>query len=274
MLDSKNHINSENGFLIRYVRSDTEYFRPHKHNYFEIFMVVKGPVRHIINGAEQVLSEGDILFIRDYDEHEYVCADNQYFEFLNVAISPELLRCVLDYLGDDFSISEIMNYKLPPVVSLLPKKREKIFYSLTELDQNNPCVARLKIKNILVDLFVNCFFDYHEKTDDIPKWLEAVYEKMKNPKYFIKGAKEMYCLSGKSREHLTRCMSRFYGKTPAEYINDLRLEYSAGLLRASNLPVVDICFACGFENLSWFYKQFSKKFGETPSKYRKKCNVR
>ena len=33
MLDAKDHVDAQSGCLCRYVRSDTEYFRPHNHNY-------------------------------------------------------------------------------------------------------------------------------------------------------------------------------------------------------------------------------------------------
>ena len=50
MLDAKDHVDAQSGCLCRYVRSDTEYFRPHNHNYYELFLVLKGDVCHIING--------------------------------------------------------------------------------------------------------------------------------------------------------------------------------------------------------------------------------
>jgi len=79
----------------------------------------------------------------------------------------------------------------------------------------------------------------------------------------------MYEISGKTREHLTRKLKAYYNITPTEFVNELKLEYCANLLLTSNLPVVDVCYSCGFENLSWFYKIFRKKYGITPSKYRK-----
>lgn len=36
----------------------------------------------------------------------------------------------------------------------------------------------------------------------------------------------------------------------------------------SNLAVTVICYECGFENLSWFYKRFIARFGMPPKKYR------
>lgn len=271
MLQEQYHVDCENGFLCRYVRSNTEKFIPHYHDYYEIFMVVKGPLLHIINSKKQVLNDGNLLFIRDFDIHDYTSADGEYFEFLNLAISKKLFTSVIDYLGDDFPIDELLNADDPPLVALSIKEKEKIFFSLTELDQiNNKSSSRLKVKNLLTEFFVNHFLDYNNKIDNIPSWLEITYERMKNPKNFIVGIKRMQEISGKSREHLTRSLQNYYNTSPTEFIKELRLEYAANLLTRSNLPIIDICYNCGFENLSWFYKVFEKKYGTTPSKYRKK----
>ena len=113
------------------------------------------------------------------------------------------------------------------------------------------------------------FFDYKEDKVKIPLWLEITVEKMKKPENFVKGIQRMYEISGKSREHLSRSLKKDYNTTIQDFVNTLRLEYCINLLSHSNLSVTDICFECGFENVSWFYKVFEKKYGTSPSKYRK-----
>lgn len=55
----------------------------------------------------------------------------------------------------------------------------------------------------------------------------------------------------------------------SEFVNGLKLNHSANLLLSSDFSIIDICFECGFENLSWFYRKFEEKFGCTPKVYRK-----
>ncbi len=75
-------------------------------------------------------------------------------------------------------------------------------------------------------------------------------------------------LSGKSREHLARSLKKYYGQSTTEFINDLRLNYAANMLLGSTMPIVDLCYECGFQNISWFYIVFRKKYGVTPRQYR------
>ena len=270
MIYAKYHVHDDTGCNFRYVRSDTERFRPHCHDYYEFFMVKQGDAHHIVNDQYQILAEGNLLFIRDFDYHDYKRADNKYFEFLNLAVSSEMMNSVFEYLGDDFPKEKFLNSPMPPMVTLPVTEREKFFYRLNELNQTGDAkTVRLKLKTLLVDIFTNYFLTYSAKTSNVPLWLEMTYEKMKNPKNFIAGVDRMYEISGRSREHLCRSLKEHYNTTPSVLVNDLRLEYCANLLINSNLSVTDICYSGGYDNLSWFYKVFCNKYGVTPSKYRK-----
>ena len=275
LYDAKEYVEAQSGCLCHYVRSDTEFFQLHYHNYYELFLVVKGDVCHVVNGKEQLLSEGQLLFIRDFDAHEYVSRNGEYFEFINFAFSKETLYAMIDFMGKGYPFKTLMTAEYPPVVSLPPDEKEHLAYSLIELYQDaDQDVVKLKARTLLVHVFTRFFHNYKEQNREIPSWLAITYEKMKQPQNFTAGAKQMYLLSGKSREHLTRCMKQYYHTTPTVYVSELRLAHAANLLLVSNLNVTDICYECGFENLSWFYKVFSAKYGVTPTEYRRRYKDR
>ena len=269
MLDKIKHTDPQKGFLVRYVQSDTEYFRPHYHNYYEIFMMLKGNACHIINGEEQLLHPGQLLFIRDFDIHDYKSADGNYFEFVNIAFTKDNFVEMATYLGKVFPAQKLLEAKLPPRIFLSEREKEKLFYSFTELGNYNAENANIKFRALLINVFMKYFFDYQDKKSEIPLWLEITVEKMKKPENFVQGSQRMYELSERSREHLSRYMKKYYNCTVHDFINILKLEYSVNLLMNSNLSVTNICYECGFDNLSWFYKLFESKYKTTPSNYRK-----
>jgi transcriptional regulator GlxA family with amidase domain len=45
---------------------------------------------------------------------------------------------------------------------------------------------------------------------------------------------------------------------------DLRLEFARSLLRASPLPVSEVCYVSGFNTLTHFEKMYKRKFGHSP----------
>ena len=80
-------------------------------------------------------------------------------------------------------------------------------------------------------------------------------------------------ISGKSREHLSTSLKKYYSVSPVEYISELRLNYAVNLMTSSNLNITDICYESGFSNLSWFYQVFENKYQKTPAAYKKSLNL-
>ena len=271
-LDEKEYVDQGSGCLCRYVRSNTEYFRAHYHNYYEIFLILKGKVMHNVTGVAQTLTTGQLLFIRDFDTHEYMCGNEDYFEFMNLAFSRETFLSLCDFLGKGYPSHNLLQATLPPSITLSATEFKKLSYDFIELshapDRDKDDV-KCRARALLIHIFTTYFHNYRETDEQIPVWLQMTYEKMQQPQNYLAGAKRMYELSGKTREHLTRCLQQYYNTTPTRLVTDLRLSHAANLLYVSNLTITDICYECGFENLSWFYKAFSGKFGVSPKQYRK-----
>ena len=100
-----------------------------------------------------------------------------------------------------------------------------------------------------------------------PHWMFVLMNQMNKPENFIQGLPQMIKLAHLSQEHLTRAFRKYINVTPTQYINNLRLTYAAGLLVKSSHDITEICFLCGFNNLSHFYHQFKKKFNCSPKQY-------
>lgn len=55
----------------------------------------------------------------------------------------------------------------------------------------------------------------------------------------------------------------------SDYLIDIRIGYACRRLLETSLNISEICFSCGFNNLSNFNRLFKKKKGCTPSEFRK-----
>ncbi|KAA6313663.1 HTH-type transcriptional activator Btr, partial [termite gut metagenome] len=66
--------------------------------------------------------------------------------------------------------------------------------------------------------------------------------------------------------------SRFFkvrtGKNLSEYIIDIRLGFSTRLLIDSTMSISEICYECGFNNLSYFNRVFKRKKLCSPREFR------
>lgn len=73
--------------------------------------------------------------------------------------------------------------------------------------------------------------------------------------------------AGVSKYHFLRCFAATYGKTPAVYLTERRIERAQDLLRATNLTVTEVCFLVGYSSLGSFSSKFRQLVGVSPSEY-------
>ncbi|MEM9339919.1 MAG: AraC family transcriptional regulator, partial [Bacteroidota bacterium] len=76
-------------------------------------------------------------------------------------------------------------------------------------------------------------------------------------------------LTSSSVSTFKRKFKQTFNQTPSRFIIDKRLERASQLLKKTNLRITEICFDCGFKDLSTFSRSFTKKFGTSPSGFRK-----
>ncbi|MBB5622881.1 AraC-like DNA-binding protein [Pedobacter cryoconitis] len=79
---------------------------------------------------------------------------------------------------------------------------------------------------------------------------------------------ELAYLSGRSLSSFKRDFQAIYNMTPATWIREKRLEKAKQMLETTQLPVSDICFSLGFENVSHFSRIFKTYYGKAPTHYR------
>jgi AraC family carnitine catabolism transcriptional activator len=72
--------------------------------------------------------------------------------------------------------------------------------------------------------------------------------------------------AGYSRRHLERLFRDATGKTPGEFYRGLRLDRGRNLLATTDLTLMEVATACGFESVPHFSKSFRKRFGMAPTK--------
>ena len=70
-------------------------------------------------------------------------------------------------------------------------------------------------------------------------------------------------------QHLSILFSKYVGISFSEYLCEKRLRYASILLSEHKYNVTDVCYRCGYGNLSHFLRSFKKKYGITPKSYQK-----
>ncbi len=69
---------------------------------------------------------------------------------------------------------------------------------------------------------------------------------------------------------LYRRLKRETGRSLTELVNELRISHACGLLAHGDARIAEICFQCGYQNLSYFNRRFRDSTGMTPREYRRR----
>ncbi len=72
-----------------------------------------------------------------------------------------------------------------------------------------------------------------------------------------------------SREHLSRLFQAALGLSPSEYLAQHRLRLAISALRDGQEKLERVARDCGFSSANYFVRQFRKRIGLTPAKFRK-----
>ena len=272
-LFSEGYIDKESEFEYKHITNHREVFPLlHDHDYFEFFLIIEGQIEHLVNGRSSVLKPGHFVFIRPNDIHSYKRRENQNCHFVNLAILENTINELFAFLGKSIDKNFLVDSENPPTV-LLTKTELQLLISKFETLNTLPVLDKkrlnLELRVLLVHIFSNYLIEKPERESQIPDWLQLTITELQKPEYFLKGMESVKSIACKSNEHICRSFKKYLNKTPTQFLNELRLNFAANQIRFSNRKIADIAFDAGFENLSYFYRQFMHMFNYTPNEFRK-----
>ncbi|MDP4249194.1 MAG: response regulator [Bacteroidota bacterium] len=97
------------------------------------------------------------------------------------------------------------------------------------------------------------------------KLMQCIEENMDEPEFNAEQIEKMLSLS---RMQLYRRLKTLTGMTPGEFIKHIRLKHAAHLLATTRLTVSEIFLRTGFNNQSYFFREFKKRYQAAPNEYR------
>lgn len=95
---------------------------------------------------------------------------------------------------------------------------------------------------------------------------EAIEKHMIDSDFNVSMLQDVIGIGGKQLYRKTKAIT---GRTPVEYIREMRMSRAAELLSQGKFSVSEVMYTVGFSNSSYFSKCFSKEYGMTPTEYMK-----
>lgn len=267
-------LNRAETFLSVFFNLDALMTDPHDHDYYELFIVLNGAVGHRINGEEQLLTEGDAMFIRPADRHCYFPVPvAETCCFVNIEISAGMMEELVHSMGGTEVFHSLFAAPLPPILSLSEMRRKYLdrFLLGGGVLSRDETILDVHIRGQLC-LVLSWYAEFfrQNKRADIPPWFDELCREMKKPENFSAGIGRMMEISGKSHGYLCYCFRQYCDMRPVDYLNGVRLDYCAYMLCHTNRDILDMLYSVGYDSPSNFYHLFQKRYHTSPAKYRKR----
>ena len=245
---------------------------------YSIFRYIeKGKAELCIDGEEIIVEENQIVYIPQGCKMS--CrALSEAFEFYSLRFTTSIL-----YEGEDM-LAEY--YGIPRISA--NEGEDVYFKEIYKWAKKDSMVKKCFVRGYL-DLLIGSLAMHGNKIDKatgdfVEKSLRDRNSKKNeqiDPRiymvadYIILHPSEKYTpqkmaeMAELSKQRFSSLFKINMGKSPMEYVREIRLTTAARALLVSNDNINDIAYACGYEDTNYFIREFKAAFGFTPNQYRK-----
>ena len=256
-------------------------FPLHSHDFIEIMFVCQGSITHLFDGTEVRLEEYDFVIIGKGTDHAIKKANEQDIG-INLLISTDLFEKMLN------TIRQSSGCAIDALESMLRERYVPfcIFHAREHLSIIN--LMEILISEFLgtksPDLFLleqTVILLLHQLASlpqDRAEFSDAVSYENSNKKKLLTYLRSSYStatlteaadMMGLAPTYLSRWVRKNFGISFKELLMNERFNTARELLQRTDMPIGEILYHIGYENSSYFHKEFKKRFGMTPKAYRK-----
>jgi AraC-like DNA-binding protein len=249
----------------------------HWHDEFEILYVENGVAKFYVDGNYYTLTNNQFLFVNCGSIHAGEEVDNPtayaiVFN-LNMLFSIESDICKYKYL------EPLQNGKIYIPTFIKDEILGKNIYDIIIYFKNKPYGYELIIKGLLFTIFFQIYNKYLKENNTKRKY-SCKIEKIKGVLDYINMSYQeeitldsLSNVANLNKFYLCRIFREVLHLSPIEYINKIRVEKASELLRNTDMSISEIAFEVGYNNISYFIKNFKKFMNITPLQYRKKLQM-
>jgi AraC-like DNA-binding protein len=254
----------------------------HFHEEYELVHCEKGFGNKFIGNSFSHYQEGEMAFIGKNVPHLFKADECFYRDGATVKPSSIVIQFKEDFLGGSFfhcaemaEMKQVLSLSMTGLM-ITGETREHIKHIMFEMLEAGK-ITRLKglveifgllsASGGLQPLSVSTISGINV-TDSL-KMNKVLEYALKNYKATISVA-EAARLTHLSESAFCRYFKSRTQKSFMGFIIEMRLNETCRLLKETDMPILEICYEAGFNNLSNFNRLFRKQYNESPAGYRRK----
>ncbi len=248
----------------------------HWHSCFEITYVVRGSERYFVNGETYMTSPGDIILFNNIEPHGWEVLEET--ELIVMVFQQELIAngfALLDYDYLEPFLKRGTNFKnVLPAGAQVNRDIHQLLLEISKENEDRTVGYQLMIKANILKILTLLIRHSQDTTksdrllarkalemrrlSDVFDYINQHYDQ----RLTLADVAEMAYMSP---NYFSQYFKRVTGQNFSEYINSLRIKKAQEMLKEGSKSVIDVAMACGFRNMSNFYRMFKKHTGTTPT---------
>lgn len=247
----------------------------HTHDFLTIQYVVSGRLTYYVNGQEIEAKKEDIIVLNPGTPHRYVCPKGKN-------------EATIFYLGiENLNIKGYPQNFVPICSSVIPirKYQHEIYNCYHEIistqekkDIGWDLLTKVLSQQFLVlvlkelspqrsgsiqDYFQLKMYDKNTIAQTITNYFQENYMKKIS-------VEEIARYTYLSTTYVTKIYKEMTGDTPINYLISLRMDKAKEILGEGHFSVQEVAKQVGYDDPYYFSKLFKKRYGCSPSEYKKK----
>ena len=271
--------NVNHSFHINHLK--VEYFPSlrHFHQEVEILLVVHGTGTRYVGNSVESYGPGDLVMIGPNVSHEWCSDKTQYTdmsEAIYILFKTEMMGADFWNLPESKIILKIIQQS-ERGIKLTGKTRDDVEFLMKRIDTSYGFSRITLLMTILEMIAFNGEYQYLA-TPVIQNTINERDSERLNKVYkyvFDNSQQEIKLSTAASIANLSKpAFCRYFKKranrTFVRFLNEVRVGQACRLLVNENHSIADTCYICGYNNISYFVRQFRAITGFTPLRYRKK----
>ena len=249
----------------------------HWHKEMEIIYVICGTLFVRMSGEVVEGHTGDFIFIEPETVH-HITSGGELLRFKSFVFSPRVLNGCEDDFCQNVVAQPLVLRQLRVSDRIFPgqvryEEIKSAFFELSDCCDKKEDFYQLRAKVLLLQLFYEILSGGHYSMVSLStgKVSAAVRDALEYIEHNYSSDITAKTISGHvhyNEYYFMRVFKKYTGKTLVEYITQLRLDKSKGLLLGGD-TVEEAAFQVGFSSTSYFTSKFKEAFGVTPSEFRR-----
>ncbi len=275
---------SDKDYFMIYSRIKNFTFPLHIHPEYELNFIENGTgVQRVVGDSVENIEELELTLIAKSNiEHGWFrneCKSKKVRE-ITIQFHPDLFNSQLLQKNQFHTVNEMFGKAVNGITfsnDTILTVKDKL-YSLTDATQNGyqNGYAVLKLFEIFYDLSLGSMRELSSRSfhgdgdyDFNSRRIKDVYDYiLKNYNRDI-GLTDAAQLVGMTENALTRFLKQKTGRNFIDALNEIRIGYASRMLLDTTHSIAEVCYECGFNNISNFNRIFKSKKNTTPTDFRK-----